>query len=74
MLITLEYRKYLRFSWRNRLFQCTCIPNGLALATKYFTKLLLKPVYSTLCSQGFLNVGYIDYSYLQGDLNYRLQK
>ena len=61
-----EHWKYLRFFWRNRLFQYTCLPNGLASAPRYFTK-LLKPVYSTLHSQGYLNVGYIDDSYLQGD-------
>ena len=64
--VAVEHRKYLRFFWRNRLFQYTCLPNGLASAPRYFTK-LLKPVYSTLRSQGYLNVGYIDDSYLQGD-------
>ena len=64
--VAVEHRKYLRFFWRNRLFQYTCLPNGLAPAPRYFTK-LLKPVYSTLRSQGYLNVGYIDDSYLQGD-------
>ena len=64
--VELEHRKYLRFFWRNRLFQYTCLPNGLASAPRYFTK-LLKPVYSTSRSQGYLNVGYIDDSYLQGD-------
>ena len=61
-----EHWNFLRFFWRNRLFQYTCLPNGLASAPRYFTK-LLKPVYSTLHSQGYLNVGYIDDSYLQGD-------
>ena len=55
-----------RVFWRNRLFQYTCLPNGLASAPRYFTK-LSKPVYSTLRSQGYLNVGYIDDAYLQGD-------
>ena len=64
--VAVEHRKYLRFFWRNRLFQYTCLPNGLASAPRYFTK-LLKPVYSTLRSQGYLNVGYIYDSYLQGD-------
>ena len=64
--VAVEHRKYLRFLWRNRLFQYTCLPNGLASAPRNFTK-LLKPVYSTLRSQGYLNVGYIDDSYLQGD-------
>ena len=48
------------------MFQYTCLPSGLASAPRYFTK-LLKPVYSTLRSQGYLNVGYINDSYLQGD-------
>ena len=64
--VAVEHRKYLRFLWRNRLFRYTCLPYGLASAPRYFTK-LLKPVYSTLHSQGYLNVGYIDDSYLQGD-------
>lgn len=63
--MAVEHRKYLRFFWRNRLFQYTCLPNGLASAPRYFTK-VLQPVYSTLHSQGYLNVGYIDDSYLQG--------
>ena len=37
----------------------------LSSAPSYFTK-LLKLVYGTLCSQGHLNVCYIDDSYLQG--------
>lgn len=41
------------------------MPNGLASAPLYFTK-LLKPAYSTLRSEGYLNVGYIDDCYLQG--------
>lgn len=65
--VAVEHRRYLRFLWRNR-FQYTCLPNGLVSALRYFTK-LLKPVYSTLLSQGYLNVGYIDDSYLQGDSN-----
>ena len=60
-----EHRKYLQFMWGGKLFQYTCLPNGLSSAPRYFTK-LLKPVYGTLRSQGHLNVGYIDDSYLQG--------
>ena len=60
-----EHRKFLRFIWGNTLYQYTCLPNGLASAPRYFTK-LLKPVYATLRSQGYLNVGYIDDSYIQG--------
>ena len=63
--VAVEHRKYLRCFWRSRLFQYTCLPNSLVPAPRYLTK-LLKSVYSTLRSQGYLNVGYIDDSYLRG--------
>ena len=62
--MAIEHRKYLRFLWKNTLYQYTCLPNGLAPSPRYFTK-LLKPVYSTW-SEGFLNVGYNDDGSLQG--------
>lgn len=40
--------------------------NGLSCAPRVFTK-LLKPVYATLHNLGYLSLGYIDDSYLQGD-------
>ena len=61
-----EDQKYLRFCWKSRLFQFTCLTNGLACAPRLFTK-ILKPVYATLRQNGHLNVGYIDDSYLQGE-------
>ena len=61
-----EHQKFLRFLWRGKLFQFTCLPNGLSCAPRLFTK-VLKPVYATLTRKGHLNVGYIDDSYLQGD-------
>ena len=54
-----------RFYWQGRLYQYTCIPNGLSPAPRRFNK-VLTPVYSTLRQKGHLNVGYIDDSYLQG--------
>ncbi|XP_068690529.1 uncharacterized protein [Montipora foliosa] len=59
-------QKYLKFSWRGKLYQFTCFPNGLAFCPRKFTK-LLKPVYSTLRNLGHLSVAYIDDSYLQAD-------
>lgn len=50
-----SHRKYLRFIWKNQLFQFTCFPNGLSSAPRIFTK-ILKPVYATLRSQGHENV------------------
>ena len=40
--IDTNHRKYLRFIWKNQLFQFTCLPNGLSSAPRIFTK-LMKP-------------------------------
>ena len=64
--IDTEHQKFLKFHWKGKLFQFTCLPNGLSCAPRLFTK-ALKPVYATLRRKGHLNVGYIDDSYLQGD-------
>ena len=64
--VDINYQKFLKFSWGGKLYQYTCLPNGLACAPRVFTK-LLKPVYSTLRSQGHLSLGDIDDSYLQGN-------
>lgn len=64
--IKAECRKYLKFMWRNKLYQYTCFPNGLSNCPRYFTK-LMKPVYATLRSQGYLSTSFIDDSYLQGN-------
>ncbi len=39
-----EFRKFLRFYYRNELFQFTCLPQGLACAPRLFTKLLKVPM------------------------------
>lgn len=57
--IDTNHRKYLRFKWKNQLFQFTCLPNGLSSAPRIFTK-LMKPAYSVLPCKGFENVGCID--------------
>ena len=64
--IAIEHQKYLRFMWKNKVFQYTCLPNGVSCAPRIFTK-LLKPVYSTLRKSGHKNSGYIDDSLLAGD-------
>ena len=45
-----DYRKYLKFVLNDKLFQFTCLPNGLSVPRKY-TK-MMKPVYATLRTQG----------------------
>ena len=63
--IETNHRKYLRFIWKNQLFQFACLPNGLSSAPRMFTK-LMKPAYSTLRCRSFENAGYIDDTYLKG--------
>jgi len=60
-----KFRKYLRFTWHGKLFQFTCLPNGLSSAPRTFTK-LMRPVYSTLRSMGLLSTFYLDDSLLVG--------
>lgn len=64
--IHVDYQKYLKFSWQGQLYKFTCLPNGLACAPRIFTK-LLKPMFSSLRSKGYLSVSYIDDCYLQGN-------
>jgi hypothetical protein len=61
-----DHQKYLKFTWKGKLYQYTCLPNGLACAPRLFTK-LLKPVYSHLRQKGYISCAYIDDCYLQGD-------
>ena len=63
--IATEHQKYLKFMCRDKLYQYTCLPNGLASAPRIFTK-LLKPVFNVLRQTGYLSSSYIDDCYLQG--------
>ena len=58
-------RKYLRFLWKGKLYQFTCLPNGLSCGPRKFTK-LLKPALTELHLNGHISSGYIDNLYLQG--------
>ena len=64
--IAIEHQKFLRFVWRDNLYQYVCLPNGLSSAPRMFTK-LLKPVFKVLREKGLLSSAYIDDLYLQGD-------
>ena len=46
-------RKFLRFLWKGKLYELTCLPNGLSCAPRIFTK-ILKPPLSTLHKQGHI--------------------
>ena len=60
-----EHRKYLRFLFNGRLYQFTCLPNGLSSCPRKFTK-TLKPILTTLHKDGHIASGYLDDIYLQG--------
>lgn len=61
-----EQRKLFRFSWKGKVFEYTCLANGISSAPRLFTK-LLKPVYATLRQSGHINSAYIDDSFLSSD-------
>lgn len=52
-------RKYLRFRFKNKIYQYNCLPFGLNCAPLLFTK-IMKPVVSYLRSKGWVSVIYID--------------
>ena len=64
--IAIEHQKYLKFAWRDKLYQYTCLPNGLSSAPRIFTK-IMKPVFQMLRQQGYISSSYIDDCYLQGE-------
>ena len=50
--------------------ESTCLPNGLASAPRIFTK-IMKPIFASLRTMGFINASYIDDSLLiSDDLNH----
>ena len=59
-------QKYLKFIWKDKLYQYTCLPMGLACAPRKFVK-LLKPVFAHLHARGFISSGYLDDTYIQGE-------
>ena len=65
-------RKYLRFFWNNKLYQFTCLAQGLSCAPRLFTK-IMKPIFAHLRSKGFLSTYYLDDSLLLGS-SYNLCK
>ena len=64
--IAAEDRKYLRFKWSQKLYQYTCMPNGLAQAPRYFTR-ILKAVFAHLQKLGIPCFGYIDDTFIKGE-------
>ena len=58
-----SHKKYLRFYWNNQLWQFVSMPNGLACAPRFFTK-LMTPVFATLRERGHHCFQYIDDSFI----------
>ena len=56
----------MKFQVGSQLYKFITLPNGLSSAPRIFTK-LLKPVYSTLRTQGLVSNGYLDDSFLLGN-------
>ena len=52
-------QQYLRFQWRNKLYQFSCLPFGLTSAPRQFTK-LMKPIVSLLRRIGIRLLIYLD--------------
>lgn len=64
--ITPDHKKFLRFTWKDSLYEYQVLPNGLAPGPRFFTK-LLKPVYSYLGELGHVCFPYIDDSFIMGN-------
>jgi hypothetical protein len=52
-------RKYLTFEWEGEFYQYTCLPNGLACAPRFFTR-ITKVLFSELRKMGHVSTSYID--------------
>ena len=61
-----EDRKLLKFTWEGQLYQFTSLPNGLACAPYFFTK-LLTPLFVEARLQGIQCFPYIDDIFVMGD-------
>ena len=59
-------RKYLRFEWAGRAYECTCLPFGLTSAPWIFTK-LFRPVLAYLRQRGVRCLMYLDDKLLLGN-------
>ena len=63
VVMSQNFRKYLRFEWRGILYQYCVLPNGLSSGPKLFTR-IMRVLVSELRKSGFDNVFYLDDSLL----------
>ena len=54
-----EQRKLLQFQWKGQLWQYVCLPDGIDMAPRKFTK-LLKPVFACLRGKGHISTAVLD--------------
>lgn len=54
-----EQQRFLCFKWQGKVYQYTCLPNGVAEGPRLFTK-LMKPIFATLRNRGFTITSFID--------------
>ena len=57
--VWIGHQKYLRFLWKETLWEFACLPFGLASAPRTFTK-IMKPVVATLRNLGIRLIIYLD--------------
>ena len=57
--VWLGHQKYLRFLWKETLWEFACLPFGLASAPRTFTK-IMKPVVAILRNLGIQLIIYLD--------------
>jgi hypothetical protein len=57
--VSMAMRKYLAFQWEGTTYRYTCLPNGLACAPRYFTK-ITKVLFAQLREKGHMSTSYID--------------
>ena len=68
-----KYRKYLRFFWKGKLIQYTCLPNGVKCAPRKFTK-TTKPVIRKARENEASVSSFLDDTFIEGDNLLEAQK
>lgn len=71
--ISPQHRKFLRFPWKDSLFEFQCLPFGLTSAPRVFTK-LLKPVMAHLRQKGIRCIIFLDDMLVMAQFKEELQK
>ena len=54
-----DHRKYLKFIWKDKIYQYTCLPNGYKDSPRLYTSIMKAPI-SSLRAKGHTIVAYLD--------------